>query len=157
MFAGNFAPTGYLFCEGQLLAINQYTPLFALIGTTYGGDGIHNFGLPDLRGRNPIGFGLSSTPGDLGGAEYVSLSFNQMPAHTHGVAASSAAPDSGDPNDRLFATTGRATAIYSTGSATGTMPATMVSAAGGGQLIPMLAPGLAINFIIATQGTFPSF
>jgi len=92
IFAGNFAPQNWMFCTGQLLPINQYNALFALLGTTYGGDGKTTFGLPDLRGRAPIGYNMGTTPptnvpnlteGAIGGTETQTLTINNMPAHTH--------------------------------------------------------------------------
>ena len=88
LFAGNFAPVGWALCNGQLLPINQNQALFAVIGTMYGGDGVSNFALPDLRGRAPICFGQGPTlqdynVGDKGGVESVALNATQMPAHTH--------------------------------------------------------------------------
>jgi microcystin-dependent protein len=162
MFGGSFAPVGYMPCDGRLLSIDQYTALFSLLGTTYGGDGEVTFGLPDLRGRHSIGAGFSQTGlgqfvvGDSAGAESVTLITAQLPPHAHGVVGSSAAPDSGDPSGRLLATTGRATPIYGS-TFTGTMKASMVGATGGNQPIPILAPSLTINFIIATEGVYPSF
>src|ERR1700716_1229236 len=83
MFAGNFAPTGWMFCEGQLLPISEYETLFNLIGTTYGGDGQSTFALPDLRGRLPMHFGNAFVQAQTGGAEEVTLTVSQIPAHTH--------------------------------------------------------------------------
>src|SRR5437588_12523641 len=90
MFAGNFAPAGWMFCEGQLLPISEYETLFNLIGTTYGGDGQETFALPDLRGRLPIHFGNGFILAETGGAEEITLTVQQIPAHTHPLV------DSGD-------------------------------------------------------------
>src|ERR1700751_3224332 len=87
MFAGNFAPAGWMFCNGQLLPISEYETLFNLIGTTYGGDGQSTFGLPDLRGRIPIHMGSGFVQSQTGGAETVTLTTSQMPAHPHPVSA----------------------------------------------------------------------
>src|SRR6266849_1701528 len=89
MFAGNFAPAGWKFCEGQLLAISNYETLFQLIGTTYGGDGQTTFGLPDLRGRLPVHQGNGFNLAQSGGAEQVTLAISQIPAHTHTLLATS--------------------------------------------------------------------
>ena len=83
MFAGNFAPAGWMFCEGQLLPISEYETLFNLIGTTYGGDGKSTFALPDLRGRVPLHFGNGFTLAETGGVEEVTLTTSQIPAHSH--------------------------------------------------------------------------
>src|SRR5690242_18332193 len=88
MFAGNFAPAGWMFCEGQLLPISENETLFQLIGTTYGGDGQSTFGLPDLRGRLPIHQGAGFTLAETGGAEEITLTVNQIPAHSHPFLAS---------------------------------------------------------------------
>src|SRR6516164_9531207 len=88
MFAGNFAPAGWMFCEGQLLPISEYETLFNLIGTTYGGDGQSTFALPDLRGRVPLHFGNGFTLAETGGVETVTLTISQIPAHSHAFLAS---------------------------------------------------------------------
>src|SRR5215467_1311813 len=102
MFGGNFAPAGWMFCEGQLLPISQYDVLFNLIGTTYGGDGQSTFALPDLRGRVPVHQGSGFTIGQLGGTETVTLSVSQMPAHRHPVVGNGSAGAS-VPNNALLA------------------------------------------------------
>src|SRR5437764_9328851 len=89
MFAGNFAPAGWMFCEGQLLPISEYETLFNLIGTTYGGDGQSTFALPDLRGRVPLHFGNGFTLAETGGVETVTLTVSQIPSHSHAFLASS--------------------------------------------------------------------
>src|SRR3981189_1210253 len=91
MFAGNFAPAGWMFCEGQLLPISEKETLFQLIGTTYGGDGQSTFALPDLRGRVPIHFGNGFILAETGGAEEVTLTVQQIPAHSHPLLASTGA------------------------------------------------------------------
>src|SRR3954462_15865428 len=88
MFGGNFAPAGWMFCEGQLLPISEYETLFNLIGTTYGGDGQSTFALPDLRGRTPLHFGNGFVLAETGGVEEVTLTVPQIPAHTHAMLAS---------------------------------------------------------------------
>src|SRR6201987_575347 len=105
MFAGNFAPAGWMFCEGQLLQIAQFETLFNLIGTTYGGDGQSTFALPDLRGRLPIHQGSGFTPGQNGGAEQVTLTVNQIPAHTHPFQASTSLASSNIPANQFPAIT----------------------------------------------------
>src|ERR1700746_2563395 len=118
IFAGNFAPAGWMFCEGQLLPISEYETLFALIGTTYGGDGQSTFALPDLRGRVPVhqGNGTSSSfpIGDFGGVESVTLTAGQMPAHSHPMLASSAISTLATPQNNV---TGQAAAkLYHAGN-----------------------------------------
>ncbi|HEX6608874.1 MAG TPA: tail fiber protein [Chloroflexia bacterium] len=160
MFAGNFAPLGWAFCNGQLLPIAQYDALYAILGTTYGGDGQTTFALPDLRGRGPIhagqGPGLSNHPqGEQGGTETVTLTVAQMPGHTHVPAASSAAGTSSHPTGAVWAASSTSDNQYASSTKTPMNPGT-VSAAGGNQPHDNLQPLLAINFIIALEGIFPS-
>src|SRR6478609_2838870 len=101
MFAGNFAPAGWMFCEGQLLPISENETLFQLIGTTYGGDGQATFGLPDLRGRVPIHQGNGFILAETGGAEEITLTINQIPQHTHALLASNDIPTSSNPDGNV--------------------------------------------------------
>src|SRR5690348_4574909 len=101
MFAGNFAPAGWMFCEGQLLPISEYETLFNLIGTTYGGDGQSTFALPDLRGRVPIHFGNGFTLAETGGVEEVTLTVSQIPAHSHPFLAAPVTGDQVSPGGNL--------------------------------------------------------
>ena len=163
MFAGNFAPRNYAFCDGQLLAISQNNALFSLLGTIYGGDGETTFGLPDLRGRVPLhtgqGTGLSSRPlGQRTGAEKVTLTTNQLPSHTHRAASTDAAT-LGDPGGNVTGDTG-STSLYRAGTES-TMHASAMQNSGGSQshnnTMPFLGmPFLGINFIIALFGVYPS-
>lgn len=160
MFAGNFAPRGWAFCDGQLLAVSQNDALFSLLGTIYGGDGRTTFGLPDLRGRIPIhagqGPGLSNRRlGAKAGAEKVTLTVNQTPSHSHTLQASTAAADSGDPTGRV---TAQATVadIYASVDATSAMSPTALTNIGGSRSHTNLQPYLCINFIIALFGIYPS-
>jgi microcystin-dependent protein len=158
--AFNFAPAGYLFCDGSLLPISQFTALFSLLGTTYGGDGRQTFGLPDLRGRVPMMFGQSpgTSPynlGDRGGVEGVTLDIGQMPAHNHQLNASSANGNSTSPANRLPAKSSQADKIYGTAS-DGPMNGNAMSMAGGNQPHENRQPFLALNYYIAIQGIFPS-
>src|SRR5260370_17547928 len=105
MFAGNFAPAGWMFCEGQRLSVAENETLFNLIGTTYGGDGQSTFALPDLRGRLPIHQGSGFTPAQNGGAEQVTLTVNQIPAHTHAFQASGNPASTTSPPNKLPAIT----------------------------------------------------
>lgn len=161
MFAGNFAPRGWAFCDGQLLAVSQNDALFSLLGTIYGGDGRTTFGLPDLRGRIPIhagtGPGLSQRRlGAKGGAENVTLTVNQLPPHNHDVPASASGASSGNPAGNVSANTAP-TNVYSTSLATAqTMNSAAVSATGGSRSHTNLMPFLCVNFIIALVGIYPS-
>jgi microcystin-dependent protein len=159
LFPFNFAPRGWAFCAGQTLPIAQNTALFALIGTFYGGDGIHTFVLPDLRGRVAVsagqGPGLSPyNVGQAGGTENVTLNVNQMPAHTHTVAANDAAATATRPAGGVPART--AASAYAAAPDGTLMSSAMIGAAGGGQPVPILEPYLALNYCIALQGIFPS-
>jgi microcystin-dependent protein len=158
MFGGNFAPRGWAFCEGQLLPISQNDALFALVGTTYGGDGQATFALPDLRGRMPIheGQGPGLSPyviGQFSGTEAVVLSSNAMPAHNH-APASGASSESASPGGGVWGPwSGRQ---YSDGPASGSPNSSAVQAAGNGLPHENMPPFLAIRFIIALEGVFPS-
>ena len=157
----NFAPLGWALCDGQLLPINQNTALFSLLGTQFGGNGQTNFALPDLRGRVPVhqgqGNGLSPrSMGEQGGAEAVTLAQNQMPAHTHTIAASSNAATSRDAVGNFPAKEAAGqTEVYAT-SSDSTMSGAMVGVAGGSQPHDNLQPFLTVNFIIALQGIYPA-
>ena len=161
MFAGNFAPTGWAFCQGQLLPIAQNQALFSLLGTTYGGDGRTSFALPDLRGRVPVGFGqgpgLSNREiGEKFGSELVTLNINQMPSHNHTVNAVTTEGNQNLPTNSLPANTKALDKEYSDANANTTMKATMVNPTGGNQPFGVSQPSLGVNFIIALQGVFPS-
>lgn len=159
MFGGNFAPAGWMFCEGQLLPIAEYDALFNLIGTTYGGDGQQTFALPDLRGRIPIhqGQGSGQSPRLLGetlGTEWVTLLQSQMPVHQHPLAASGPAT-LGDPGGRLLGNTG-ATHLYVDTAPGLTMSSDAVVPRGGSQPHNNVMPFQCVNFIICLFGIFPS-
>lgn len=159
MFSFDFAPRSWAMCNGQLLPIAQNQALFALLGTTYGGNGVTTFALPNLQSRVPMhagqGPGLSNRSlGELGGAESHTLTINEIPAHQHALAATSAAP-AGGPSNALLATP-TTTKPYRA-SATQTMSlATMTGSGGGSQPHSNLQPYLTVNFAIALQGVFPS-
>ena len=165
LFAGTFAPRGYALCNGQLLAIQSNAALFSILGTTYGGNGTTNFALPDLRGRAPIhagtGPGLSNYQlGQNGGQETVTLNSNQIPTHGHTatVNASAGAPNTVSPGGAVLAVSAQGNA-YATGSPTlsaMSASAATVANAGGGQSHNNMQPYLALNFIIALTGIFPS-
>ncbi|MEO5690278.1 MAG: tail fiber protein [Burkholderiaceae bacterium] len=163
MFCGNFAPTGWAFCNGQLLPISQNTALFSLLGTNYGGDGRSNFGLPNLQGAFPVHAGASAGPGlsqrltgETGGSESVALSVAQMPAHGHAMAAVSAATTGTPGGSVSLAPTSNGSALYRApdGTYLNTSSSDM-GASGGGQPHNNLPPYLAVSFIIAMQGIFP--
>ena len=159
IFAGTFAPQGWAFCDGQLLAIAQNTALFSLLGTNYGGDGRTTFGLPDLRGRVPMhaGSGPGLTPrylGQTGGQEHVTLNESQIPAHTHQARASSEAPDTNSPEDAVSAQKVR-THLYNTGLSDVNMGTTAISSTGGSQAHDNMQPYQCLNYIICLQGLFP--
>lgn len=165
MFGGNFAPRGWAFCDGQLLPIAQNTALFSLLGTTYGGDGRTTFALPSLRGRAPMhagrGPGLSTRRlGEKSGTETVILNTNEMPNHGHSAAlhGESQAANSANPNGRMLA--GPGTDIYADVNASTDLAMASQSiveqTVGGNQPHTNMQPFLALNFIIAVQGTFPS-
>jgi len=160
LFAGNFAPRGYIFCTGQLLTISQFSAVFALIGTTYGGDGVQTFGLPDLQSRLPVsqgqGPGLSNfTIGQSFGSENVTLTANQMPAHTHAVVANSSVGSVG-PSGAIWASTNAAVLAFGASGTNTLMNTASVSQAGSSQAHNNVMPVLAVNFIFALDGIFPS-
>jgi microcystin-dependent protein len=153
MFAGNFAPAGWMLCEGQVLPISQYETLFALIGTTYGGDGQSTFALPDLRGRLPIHQGSGFTLGQPGGAEGVTLTTQTIPAHTHTVVATTNSNTASIPGGNFLAT---GPDIYDQNvQGTNTMAAA-ISSVGGSQPHNNFQPYLCVDFIISLFGIFPS-
>jgi microcystin-dependent protein len=162
MFAGNFAPRGWAFCDGQLLAVSQNDALFSLFGTIYGGDGRTTFGLPDLRGRIPIhqggGAGLSvRSLGSKAGAENVPLTINQIPSHTHAFNASTATAGDTSPQDNTTAVAPGAAVYAPEGTATGeAMAGSMILNQGGSQQHSNLMPTLCIHFIVALVGIYPS-
>jgi microcystin-dependent protein len=160
MFAGNFAPAGWMFCEGQLLAISDpdFNPLYTLIGTTYGGDGVTTFALPDLRGRLPIhmGTGLSSyVIGEQGGVETVTLTASQIPAHSHPFEATTNAADSNSANNNLLAQPPVILEYFAT-APTSPLSSQSVGSTGGSQPHSNFQRYLCVSFIISIFGIFPS-
>lgn len=154
MFAGNFAPAGWMFCEGQLLPISENETLFNLIGTTYGGDGQSTFALPDLRGRIPIHQGNGFILAETGGVEEVTLTVNQIPIHTHPMLASIDIPTVNTMQNNL---TGQVAAkIYRGGGPGSPISPQAVSVVGGSQPHTNFQPYLCINYIISLFGIFPS-
>lgn len=159
MFAGNFAPAGWMFCEGQLLPISENETLFQLIGTTYGGDGQETFALPDLRGRVPIhqGTHLATTYqlAESAGVEEVTLTTQQIPAHTHPLLASNAVANDPNPQLNLLAESS-ATRMYQSAAPSGALAAQAVGPVGGSQPHSNFQPYLCVDFIISLFGIFPS-
>ncbi|MCP9754776.1 phage tail protein [Lacihabitans sp. CCS-44] len=156
MFAGNFAPAGWMFCEGQLLPISENETLFNLIGTTYGGDGQSTFALPDLRGRLPIHFGNGYILAETGGAEEITLTVSQIPAHSHPILASNDPANSPSPANALFSPTAVGQKVYSTATPTVVLPPTAMNPTGGSQPHTNFQPYLCVDFIISLFGIFPS-
>ena len=157
----NFAPRDFATCDGQLLQIAQNTALFSLLGTTFGGDGVTTFALPDLRGRVPMhmgqGPGLTNrTMGEQSGNEVVTLITSQIPAHTHSLNAVSDAGDISAPAGALLANTGALDKEYKTSGTPVPMHPTAIGASGGNQPHNNMPPYLVLNFYIALYGIFPS-
>jgi microcystin-dependent protein len=153
MFAGNFAPLGWTLCDGKLLAISENDALFALLGTTYGGNGVTNFAVPDLRGRVPIHVGSGISQGQVAGVESVTLLQTQIAGHTHPMVASLDVPTLETPANNV---TGQAAArIYRAGAPTVSLAGSAMNIAGGSQPHDNMQPYLTLNFIIATTGIFP--
>jgi microcystin-dependent protein len=155
MFAGNFAPAGWMFCEGQLLPISENETLFQLIGTTYGGDGESTFALPDMRGRLPIHQGNGFILAETGGAEEITLTVNQIPAHSHPALATNNNGQQSSPGSQVLArVTGND--IYGADSPFVNMAPATIGAVGGSQPHTNFQPYLCVNFIISLFGIFPS-
>lgn len=160
MFAGNFAPRGWAFCDGQLLAVSQNDALFSLLGTIYGGDGRTTFGLPDVRGRVPLhhgtGPGLSERRlGSKGGSETVTLTVNQLASHSHDFNANRELATEQVPAEKVVAQ-GDGVDFYRDENQTQSMASSMIAHAGGSRSHINLMPTLCINFIIALFGIYPS-
>jgi len=150
-----FAPKGWALCNGQLLPINQNQALFALLGTTYGGDGRVTFALPDLRARTPIHTGNGHATGERAGEQAHTLSLAEMPAHTHGLHAVGSIGTTPAPNGNMLATAKGLTAYAPPADLT-PLSSASVATAGGGQAHPNMQPFLTLNFCIALQGIFPA-
>lgn len=155
MFAGNFAPAGWMFCEGQLLPIPEYETLFQLIGTTYGGDGQSTFALPDLRGRIPLHQGNGFILAETGGAEEITLTVQQIPAHSHPLLATMTVANDQAPASNILAQTGTFDGYQSTPGAVA-MATQSVGSVGGSQPHTNFQPYLCVDFIISLFGIFPS-
>lgn len=150
----NFPPRGWAFCNGQTLAINQNQALFALLGTTYGGNGQTTFALPDLRGRVPIHVGGGYTLGERVGEEAHTVTMNEMPAHTHLVQASPATAGGSVTPGGMFL--GGGNNVYRPGAPSTVLHPSTVGSAGGGQAHQNMQPYLTLSFCIALVGIFPS-
>lgn len=155
MFGGNFAPVGWMFCEGQLLPISENDTLFTLIGTTYGGDGESTFALPDLRGRIPIHQGNNFTLAETGGAEEITLTTQQIPVHSHPFISSLNLADLPSPANAILAVSTTTNVFFNDPPAVA-MAVTSVSGNGGSQPHTNFQPYLCVNFIISLFGIFPS-
>ncbi|TGE14484.1 phage tail protein [Hymenobacter elongatus] len=163
LFAGSFAPAGWMFCDGSTLPISENDVLFTLIGTTYGGDGQETFNLPDLRGRVPVHKGQGPVLannyviGEQGGVESVTLTTQQLPAHTHQPAASTAPGTSASPQGAVPADSGSGSAQYTQSAASlVTQPAQTLGSVGGSQPHDNMQPYLALSYIISLYGVYPS-
>jgi microcystin-dependent protein len=159
MFGGNFAPAGWMFCEGQLLPISEYETLFNLIGTTYGGDGQETFALPDLRGRLPLHQGtqggITYTIAESGGTDEVTLTVQQIPNHTHPMVVSQDPASSPNPQNNVLANPASATP-YSVNNPNIQLASQAITPAGGSQPHTNLQPYTCVNFIIALFGIYPT-
>ena len=155
MFAGNFAPAAWMFCEGQLLPISENETLFQLIGTTYGGDGESNFGLPDLRGRIPMHQGNGFTLAETGGAEEITLTTNQMPVHGHAFLGAAVGGNQISSAGALPANSGNVVPYFNAAPDGAMSPASVVPV-GGSQPHTNFQPYLCVDFIISLFGIFPS-
>jgi len=157
LFAGNFAPADWAFCDGRLLTIVDNDALYTLIGTTYGGDGVTTFALPDLRSREPIHQGNGFILGEAGGVEEVTLTIQQIPAHTHPLLGSTAIAGSTSPQNNVFAQDNVVGFDpYIEDVPTVNMAPNAITPLGGSQPHENLQPYLCINYIIALFGVFPS-
>jgi microcystin-dependent protein len=155
MFAGNFAPAGWMFCEGQLLPISENETLFNLIGTTYGGDGQSTFALPDLRGRIPLHFGNGFTLAETGGVETVTLTVAQIPAHSHALLGTTTVATQQNVSPNVLAEASLFSP-YININPTAPMAPQAGGSTGGSQPHNNFQPYLCVDFIISLFGIFPS-
>jgi microcystin-dependent protein len=152
LFSFGFPPKGWALCDGQLLPINQNQALFSLMGTTYGGDGRVNFGLPNLQGRAPMHVGSGHTLGEIGGEQGHTLSISEIPTHTHLLQGVEMPPDTGSPDQSMLPQTPR----YASDLSSVALAAASIGNIGGSQAHLNMQPFLTLNFSIALQGIFPS-
>lgn len=155
MFAGNFAPAGWMFCEGQTLPISEYDTLFQLIGTTYGGDGQSTFNLPDLRGRIPLHVGSGLTFAETGGVETVTLTVGQMPSHSHALMATTSTATDANASANVLAQASTFFPYVNINPSVAMAPAS-IGPAGGSQPHDNFQPYLCVDFIISLYGIYPS-
>jgi len=156
MFAGNFAPVGWAFCNGALIPISENDALFNLIGTTYGGDGQETFALPNLQSRIPIHVGPGFALGESGGTESVTLTTSQIPAHSHVPQGNNNPGSLASPLGGVWASTSPSLNNYSNVAPTLNMDPGAIGAAGGSQPHDNMVPFLVVNFILSLFGVFPS-
>ena len=156
MFAGNFPPAGWAFCDGQLMPISENETLFTLIGTTYGGDGESTFALPDMRGRIPIHQGNGFILAETGGAEQITLTVQQIAAHSHPLIATTSVANQSSPSNNIVAQS-TAADLYVEDTATAALATSAITPVGGSQPHTNFQPYLCIEFIISLFGIFPRF
>jgi len=155
--AFGFAPQGWAKCDGSMLNISQNTALFALLGTTYGGDGRTTFALPDMRGRSPLGADYALYPqGQVAGHEQVALTISNLPLHTHAVQARASAGNSASPTNLIWANSPSGNQLYKSSGSTTPLASGIVGSTGSGQAFSVMQPYAVLNCIIATTGIFPS-
>ncbi|WP_336783603.1 phage tail protein [Paenibacillus illinoisensis] len=153
LFANNYAPRGWMFCEGQILQINSNPALYSILGSVYGGDGKTTFALPDYRGRVPIHVSANIPLGTAKGENSTTLTINQMPEHTHEVSGSSNPASDLSPSNNVWAATDN---LYDPPATMGSMDSSAISTTGGSQPHDNMQPYLVVNYAIAIQGIFPS-
>jgi len=156
LFGFGFAPRGWAFCNGQLLNIQQYTALFSILGTQYGGDGVRTFGLPNYQGRVAIHTTSGLPVGSLGGEEAHTLTISEMPAHNHIVLASNGDGSSKSPEGKTWCVPGDRSNVFATQPLDKALSNAAFSSAGGSQSHNNMQPYLAVNYCIALQGIYPS-
>jgi microcystin-dependent protein len=156
IFAGNFAPAGWMFCGGQLLPISENETLFQLIGTTYGGDGQSAFALPDLRGRIPLHQGNCVVLAETGGVEEITLTVNQIPAHSHPLLASTNVSQDTTAQNKVLGQTSGGVLLYIQDAPDASLSPQAMTSVGGSQPHTNFQPYLCVNFIISLFGIFPS-
>ena len=161
MFAGNFAPKNWAFCNGQIIAISSNTALFSILGTTYGGNGTTNFALPNLQGRIPVGTGNGPglTPqvlGEVSGTEATTLTVANLPLHNHPLSAKAGGGNQGGPSGHFLAASDQRNSQYTSAAADTTLAATAIGNAGSNIPHSNMQPSLGMNFVICLHGIFPA-
>ena len=156
IFSFDFAPKGWAMCNGQLLPINQNQALFALLGTTYGGNGQTTFALPNLRGRVPIHTGNGHTLGEAAGSSAVTVNIQQLPTHLHPLSATTIPATTNAPTNALMLAQSTNSQLYAAAANLTAMAPNAISNVGGSQAHTNMMPYLVLNFCIALQGIFPS-